>query len=75
MEKLKEKKVKVFTEQARLKSPVFWSALLAQILGILVGLGVIGTELSEPLRMTITGILEILVLFGVLNNPTNKTGF
>ena len=62
-------------EQNRLKSPVVWAAVTAQMLAVLMLLGVIGEELGATIKMIAAGVLEILVLFGVLNNPTNQEGF
>lgn len=64
-------------EQSRWKSPVFWGSVVAQIISIgqITGMwakygidtGVIGD--------VVAGVLQLGVLFGLLNNPTNKTGF
>ena len=62
-------------KQPRWKSVVAWSALVSQIFVILVLTKVIGSELAEGLRVAIIGILQALVGFCVLNNPTNKEGF
>lgn len=62
-------------KQARWRSVVAWGALVSQIFAILVLTKVIGPELAEGLRVAIIGILQALVGFGVLNNPTNKEGF
>ncbi len=62
-------------KQARWRSVVAWGALVSQIFSILVLTKVIGPELAEGLRVAIIGILQALVGFGVLNNPTNKEGF
>lgn len=56
----------------RLKSKWVWVSILAQIVVIL--------QLTECLEVTqieiinggVTAILEILVLLGILNNPSNK---
>lgn len=61
-------------EQNRFKSPILWSALAAQVLVILVTLGVIDTGLSEAIEAVVTSLLQLLVTFGVLNNPTNPSG-
>lgn len=60
--------------QNRFKSPVFWAAIVAQVLTILVLTGVIGSETSEVINNTVAAVLQALVAFGVLNNPTNKAG-
>lgn len=61
--------------QNRLKSPVFWSSLVAQILSILVLTGTIGGEWSGAVQGIAVAVLEALTVFGVLNNPADKTGF
>ena len=62
-------------EQSRLLSPVVWSAIAAQVLAILVTLGVITTGVSEAIDGLVASLLQLLVAFGVLNNPTSKTSF
>lgn len=62
-------------EQNRFLSPVVWSTITAQILALLVTLGVIDTGLSASIDAVIASILQLLVVFGVLNNPTSKTSF
>lgn len=61
--------------QNRLKSKVVWGAILAQVLAILLALGVIAAGLSEAVNALITAALQLLVVAGVLNNPTDPTGF
>lgn len=64
-------------EQNRFKSVVLWTAVLAQVMSIagLVGLwDLIGLS-SDTFQGIMTAALQILVIFGVLNNPTNKIGF
>jgi uncharacterized membrane protein len=61
--------------QNRAKSPVFWSALMAQVLALLVFTGVIDLNVSDTIQNIICGLLELLVAFGILNNPTNGDGF
>lgn len=62
-------------EQSRFFSPILWSSLAAQVLVILVTLGVIDTGLSEAITGLVTSLLQLLVAFGVLNNPTSKSSF
>lgn len=62
-------------EQNRLLSPVVWSAIAAQVLAILVTLGVITTGVSEAIDGLVASLLQLLVAFGVLNNPTSRTSF
>ncbi|HWR22953.1 MAG TPA: phage holin [Feifaniaceae bacterium] len=59
-------------EQNRWKSPVLWTSIVAQVLGILVMAGVVDTGLTETVNQIAAGVLQLLVLVGVLNNPTDK---
>lgn len=61
--------------QNRWTSPVLWGAIIAQILGILIMTGAIDTGISQAVNGVAAAILELLVLLGVLNNPTDKTNF
>lgn len=61
-------------EQNRFKSPILWSALAAQLLSMLVVLGVIDTGLSEAIEGVFAAVVQLFVAFGVLNNPTNPSG-
>lgn len=56
----------------RLKSPVVWLAVLAQICIIL---GLFLPDVSDTVKVIGTCIIEICTLFGVLNNPTDKENF
>lgn len=60
--------------QNRLKSPIFWSAITAQIFSLLVLCGVIDMTQSEILNSAVIILCELLTAFGILNNPTNKGG-
>ena len=62
-------------EQNRFKSPVLWAALVAQILSILVLLDVIAPTQSETINAVVTAVLQMLVAFGVMNNPTTQDKF
>lgn len=61
--------------QNRFKSLVFWSSLVAQILSVLVLVGVIDVGQSQVIEGVIIAVLEAFTAFGLLNNPTNKSGF
>jgi uncharacterized membrane protein len=59
-------------KQDRLKSPVLWSAIVAQVISIgqLTGIWArLGVDIGVIGDVT-AGILQLLVLLGVLNNPT-----
>lgn len=60
--------------QNRFKSPVLWAALAAQLLSMLVVLGVIDTGMSDAIDGVVAALLQLLTAFGVLNNPTNQSG-
>jgi uncharacterized membrane protein len=62
-------------EQNRFKSPVVWAAVVAQILSILVLLDVIAPTQSETINAVVTAVLQMLVAFGVLNNPVTSDRF
>lgn len=59
----------------RLKSPVVWASIAAQVLSIMVLLGVIGQEWSNAITGIVSALLEALTIFGVLNNPTEASKF
>ncbi len=59
-------------QQNRLKSTVLWASIVAQILSILMMTGVIDTGLGAGINQIAAGVLQLLVLVGVLNNPTDK---
>lgn len=61
--------------QNRFLSPVVWSAATAQLLTLLVTLGIIDTGMSQAIEALIVTLLELLTVFGVLNNPTSKSSF
>ena len=58
-------------EQNRFKSWVFWSSLAAQIVSLLVLFGVFNAGQTEIVNKAIAIILQMFVVFGVLNNPTD----
>jgi uncharacterized membrane protein len=61
--------------QNRWKSPVVWGAVVAQVLALLTVLDVINLTQSDAVNGVVAAVLQALVAFGVLNNPTDKTGF
>lgn len=58
--------------QNRLKSAVVWTAILGQVILILA---LFHPELTDKVKILFTAVIEILTLFGVLNNPTDKNNF
>lgn len=63
------------TTQNRFKSVVTWAAIVSLVLSILVQCGVLLPDQGTALKGAISGILDALVVFGVLNNPTNPVEF
>ena len=63
--------------QSRWRSPVLWAAIFAQIVAIgqFSGLWVKWGVDTGMVGDIIASVLQLLVLFGILNDPVNKTGF
>lgn len=60
--------------QVRWQSKVLWASIAAQVISILVLTGVIDLQQGEYFNQVIAAVLQLLVLFGVVNNPTNPDG-
>lgn len=56
----------------RLKSPVVWVAVIAEIVFII---GVFNPDVADSTKVVLGSILKIVELFGLLNDPTNRGGF
>lgn len=56
----------------RLKSPVVWLAVLAQVCIII---GLFAPDISDTVKIIGTCVIEICTVFGILNNPTDKGAF
>ena len=61
--------------QNRFKSIVTWASIIALVLNILVQCGVLLPDQGSAINGAVSGILNALVVFGVLNNPTDPTSF
>lgn len=61
--------------QNRFTSPVVWAAVAAQVLTILSTLGLLSTGQSDAVGTVVSAVLQLLIAFGVLNNPTSKNTF
>ena len=61
--------------QNRFTSPVVWAAVAAQLLTLLSTLGRINAGQSDAVGAVVTAVLQLLIAFGVLNNPTSKNTF
>ena len=62
-------------KQNRFKSVVTWTSLAALIINILVQFGVILPDQGSAITGAISGILNALVIFGILNNPVDPINF
>ena len=61
--------------QSRWKSKVLWASILAQVISLLQLTGAfaaMGLD-AGTVGNIVAGVLQLLVLFGVLNNPTDKS--
>ena len=62
-------------DQNRLKSKVVWLAILAQVVVVLQLTHAVSQGEIDIIKGVVVAVLEALTIFGVLNNPTSKTGF
>ena len=62
-------------EQKRWKSPVVWAAVVAQILSILILFDIINPAQQEVINGVVVAVLQLLTVFGILNNPTDQKNF
>lgn len=60
--------------QSRWKSKVMWAGIASQIISLLILMGVIDTQMGETVNQVVAGVLQILTLLTVINDPTNPTG-
>ena len=61
--------------QKRFKSVVTWASIISLLLNILVQFGVLLPDQSNAITGAISGILNALVVFGILNNPCDPVQF
>jgi len=61
--------------QNRFKSPVVWAAVVAQILTVLIVLDVINVAQQETINQVVAAVLQLLIAFGVINNPRDAENF
>lgn len=63
-------------KQSRWKSKILWGAILAQVVVLLQIMGIweqVGIT-SDTATNVFTGFLQILAIFGIVNDPTNPSG-
>ncbi len=58
-------------EQDRLKSWALWSSIAALVVFVVKQFG--GIDIAEPVSNLLDLLLPILIGFGIINNPTDKT--
>ena len=56
----------------RLKSKVVWLAVLSQVLLVVM---LVKPEIANEVKIIAMAVIEIVSLFGFLNNPSDKEGF
>jgi uncharacterized membrane protein len=59
-------------KQSRLQSKVVWLAVLGQVLLIV---GAFIPDITDEVKLVAGAVIEILTVFGILNNPTDKESF
>ncbi|MEF9973827.1 MAG: hypothetical protein RR296_07820 [Clostridia bacterium] len=62
-------------KQNRIMSKVTLAAIGAQLISLLILLGIIDTGAGDAINALFVAVLEVLTAFGVLNNPTDKNAF
>lgn len=58
--------------KSRLKSPIVWAAIIAQICIIIT---MFSLSISEEVKTIGMCVVEILTILGILNNPTDCKKF
>lgn len=61
--------------QSRWRSKVLWSSIITQVCAILVMCGVLDSVTSEQVQAVLGTVLQLAVIVGIVNNPTDGTGW
>ncbi len=61
--------------QNRFKSKVTWTTIASLILSMLVTTGILQPSQSSVINGVAVAVLDALVVFGILNNPTDAEHF
>jgi len=61
--------------QNRLKSKVVWVSIVSTVLLLFNQFGILDNLQLETLKNAADVVLSVLVVFGILNNPTTKDKF
>lgn len=62
-------------KQNRLYSPVVWGTIVSQLLAIMIALDIVDVAQSEVINNVVVAVLQLLVTFGILNNPVTPDRF
>ena len=65
------KKERGIIMQNRWRSKVLWGSLIAQVMSILILTGLVSTGQADMINQVVALVLQIGVIIGVLNNPTD----
>ncbi len=61
--------------QNRFKSKVTWTTIASLILSMLVTTGILQPSQSTVINGVAVAVLDAMVVFGILNNPTDAEHF
>lgn len=61
--------------QNRFKSKITWATIASLILSMLVTTGILQPSQSAVINGVAVAVLDALVVFGILNNPTDAEHF
>lgn len=61
--------------QSRWRSKLMWTSIIAQVCAILVMFGVLDSVTSEQVQTVLGAVLQIAAIVGIVNNPTDGTGW
>ena len=61
--------------QNRFKSVVVWASIISLILSILVQCDILLPDQGDAIKGAVNGILDAMVVFGLLNNPCDPVNF
>lgn len=62
-------------KQNRWKSKLMWVTLISQACVILVTLGIVDSAMSDKIQTVSVCILSMLASVGIVNDPTNGSGW
>jgi uncharacterized membrane protein len=60
--------------QNSFKSKVLWSGIASLVVSFLIQIGVIDTGMGDTINQAVSGILNLLAAFTIINNPENPNG-